>query len=86
MPTTMSKFLYLGLSLEEVIKASTTKPAEVLGKGDEIGTLKIGACGDVTVMKLIEGRFPLVDVEEESRICKKRLIVTKVVRDGEIAF
>jgi len=86
MPTTMSKFLYLGLSLEEVIRASTTKPAEVLGKGDEIGTLKIGACGDVTVMKLIEGRFPLEDVEGESRLCRKRLIVTKIIKNGEIAF
>jgi len=86
MPTTMSKFLQLGLSLEEVIRASTTKPAEVLGKQDMIGTLKVGACGDVTVLKLEEGRFPLVDVKGEGRICKQRLIVTKVIKSGEIIF
>ena len=86
MPTTMSKFLHLGLSLEEVVRASTTKPAEVLGKHDDIGTLKVGACGDVTVLKLVEGKFPLVDVKGEGRVCKQRLIVTKVIKSGEIAF
>jgi len=86
LPTTMSKFLHLGLSLEEVIRASTTKPAEVLGKQDMIGTLKIGACGDITVLKLKEGRFPLVDVKGEGRICRQRLIAVKVIRNGEIVF
>ena len=86
MPTTMSKFLHLGLSLEEVIRASTTRPAEVLGKQDVIGTLKVGACGDVTIMKLVEGKFPLFDVKGEGRLCKQRLIATRVIRNGEIAF
>jgi len=40
-----------------------------------IGTLKIGAYGDVTILKL-----------EEGRICKQRLIVTKVIKSGEIIF
>ena len=86
MPTTMSKFLHLGLSLEEVIKASTTRPAEVLGKQDVIGTLKVGACGDVTILKLIEGKFPLLDVKREGRICRQRLINVRVIRNGEIVF
>ncbi|MDH5688354.1 MAG: amidohydrolase/deacetylase family metallohydrolase [Candidatus Bathyarchaeota archaeon] len=86
MPTTMSKFLLLGLSLDEVIKASTTKPAEVLGKKDQIGTLKIGACADVTVFKVEEGKFPLVDVKGEGRIGKERLRVTKVIKSGGIVF
>ena len=86
MPTTMSKFLHLGLSLEEVIRASTTRPAEVLGKQDIIGTLKVGACGDVTILKLEEGKFPLFDVKGEGRICKQRLIVTRVIKSGEIIF
>ena len=58
MPTTMSKFLYLGLPLEEVIRASTTTPAEVIKKQEYIGTLKVGACGDVAIFKLEEGKFP----------------------------
>jgi len=86
MPTTMSKFLYLGLSLEEVIRASTTRPAEVIGKQDMIGTLKVGACGDVTILKLIEGKFPLFDVKGEGRLGRQRLIAVKVIKNGEIVF
>ncbi|MFQ5733508.1 MAG: amidohydrolase family protein [Planctomycetaceae bacterium] len=40
MPTTMSKFLMLGVPLERVVEMSTTRPAAVLGRGDELGTLK----------------------------------------------
>jgi len=86
MPTTMSKFLHLGLSLEEVVRASTARPAEAIGKQDMIGTLKPGACGDVTVLKLLEGKFPLFDVENEGRICKQRLVAIRVIRNGEIVF
>ena len=86
MPTTMSKFLLLGLSLDEVIRASTTRPAEVLGKQDEIGTLKIGASADLTVFKIEEGKFTFVDVKGESKIGKQKLTVTKVIKDGEIVF
>ena len=86
MPTTMSKFLHLGLSLEEVVEASTAKPAEVIGKKGEIGTLRPGACGDVTVLKMLEGKFPLLDVEGEGRICRKLLKAVRVVRNGEIVY
>ena len=86
MPTTMSKFLHLGLSLEEVVEASTAKPAEVIGKKGEIGTLRPGACGDVTVLKMLEGKFPLLDVEGEGRICRRLLKAVRVVRNGEIVY
>ncbi|MCX8171931.1 MAG: amidohydrolase family protein, partial [Candidatus Bathyarchaeota archaeon] len=86
LPTVMSKFLHLGLSLEEVINATTAKPAEVIGKKDELGTLKIGSCGDITVLKLEEGVFPLEDASGEWEICKQRLRAVKVIKDGEIVF
>ena len=59
--TTMTKMLYLGLSLEEVVRRSTETPARVLGLGDRVGTLKVGAEGDAAVVRLEEGRFELVD-------------------------
>ncbi len=43
MATTMAKFLHLGMSLREVIAASTIGPARVLGRDHEIGTLRRGA-------------------------------------------
>jgi len=86
MPTTMSKFLYLGLSLEEVIRASTTTPAEVIKKQEYIGTLRVGACGDVAIFKLEEGKFSLFDVAGEGRISRQRLVTVRVIRNGEVVY
>ena len=84
MPTTMSKFLLLGMSLEEVVKASTTKPAEILGKLGEIGTLKPGAYADITVLKLREGKFVYEDTLGEKRIGHKKLEPAHIIREGSI--
>lgn len=84
LPTTLAKFLLLGVSLDEVIRLSTARPAEAIGKLGEIGTLKPGAAGDVTVFRLEEGRFPLVDVLKEERMGSQRLIPITVVKGGEV--
>lgn len=84
MPTTMSKFLLLGMSLDEVIKASTTKPSEVLGRQNEIGTLRSGACADLTLFRLDEGKFTFFDVNGNGKIARQKLTVTNVIKNGEI--
>lgn len=59
--TTLSKFMHLGMSLKEVVRLSTENTARTMGLEGRLGTLKVGAEGDVTVMRLEEGRFPLRD-------------------------
>lgn len=88
MPTVMSKFLHLGMSLEEVVKASTMNPAEVIGSLGLIGTLKPGACADVTVMRLTEGKFQLSDSVGygNMREVDKLLKVNNVIRRGKVIF
>ena len=84
MPTTMSKFLLLGMPLYDVVKASTIIPAKVLGKQNEIGNLKHGACADLTLLKLEEGKFVFTDVYENKRVGRQRLNIKKVIRGGDI--
>jgi dihydroorotase len=67
MPTCLSKFLYLGMSLPEVIRATTIRPAEVLGLQHELGTLRPGALADVALFRIEQGRFPLYDVHMNMR-------------------
>src|SRR5207247_5348408 len=43
LPWVMSKFLSLGLSLEEVVAKATSEPARVIGRVPGLGTLQIGA-------------------------------------------
>ncbi|MDA4136488.1 MAG: amidohydrolase/deacetylase family metallohydrolase [Thaumarchaeota archaeon] len=84
LPTTMSKFLHLGMGLEEVVAASTSGPAAALGKEGELGTLKPHAPADITVMSIVEGRHPLVDAHGVKKMAERRIVVTDVVRGGEV--
>jgi dihydroorotase len=61
LPTTMSKFLALGVSLEDVVTRATTAPARILGRQGELGTIQVGAAADVAVMTLQEGDFDFID-------------------------
>jgi dihydroorotase len=80
--TTMSKFLCLGMSLSEVIKASTVDAAMAL-KRPELGSLKPGSVGDATILSVKEGKFDYVDVVGEHLIGDKRILSEGVVVAGE---
>jgi dihydroorotase len=84
MPTTMSKFLLLGVPLEEVIAMSTTRPAAVLGREGDIGTLKVGTVADVAVLSREEGRFTYRDSYGGSREGRERLSAVLTLRKGRI--
>jgi dihydroorotase len=78
---TMSKFLCLGMELTDVIRASTAAPAAALGRTD-IGTLRIGAAGDATLLELAEGDFDYRDVLGETRKGGWRLKMRGLVVGG----
>lgn len=67
LPTCLSKFMAIGMSFAEVIRAATIRPAQVMGMADEIGTLKVGALADVALFTLETGEFPLYDVHMTTR-------------------
>jgi len=58
----MSIFLALGMPMEEVIRSSTANPAAVIGKSEELGSLKPGSSGDVAVLEMEKGDFTFKDV------------------------
>jgi dihydroorotase len=82
MPTTLSKFLHLGMSLPEVIRASTVRPAEVIGIQDEVGSLRPGVQGDVALFRLLDGTFPLYDIWGEVREARQLLVNTLTIVGG----
>ena len=81
--TTMSKFLHLGLSLDTVLAKTTSTPANLLGLGDKIGTLKQGASADVAIFKLEEGRYKFEDSMGKNRFGKNTLTPLCVVKGGK---
>lgn len=87
LPTILSKFLHLGISLYDVIKYSTIAPSQLLGMEEKIGTLKVGSEADIAVFKLEEGEFPLWDnirPQKEQRVVNQLLKPLKVVKGGRI--
>jgi len=84
MPTTMSKFLHLGVPLERVVAMSTTRPAAVLGQADQLGTLRVGTVADVAVLERHVGRFKLTDSYRQDRVGEELLVASTTVRRGEL--
>jgi dihydroorotase len=78
----MSKFLNLGLTLEQVITMATINPAKVIGKNPKLGTLQVGAPGDVSVLELIEGPVEFVDTRKNTRAGKVQIKPSTVVIGG----
>lgn len=85
LPTCLSKFLALGMSLEAAIAATTIRPAEVMGMQQEIGTLRPGALADVAVWKVEEGDFTLYDIHMQPRQGKQLLTNTVTIINGREA-
>jgi dihydroorotase len=80
--TTMSKFLCMGMSLPDVIAASTVNAALAM-KRPELGSLKVGSVGDATMLRVMEGSFDYVDVVGEHLDGQKKIISEGVVIGGK---
>jgi dihydroorotase len=79
--TTMSKFLCLGMPLNDVIAASTVNSAFAL-KRPELGSLKPGSVGDATILSITDGRFDYVDVVGEHLTGDRKIASQAVVIAG----
>jgi dihydroorotase len=85
MLTTMSKFLSMGMSLEEVIYHSTVTPAEEIGH-PELGTLTPGAEADVAVLRSETGEFGFTDCGRAKFIGGQNLTCKLTLRAGEVVY
>lgn len=73
LPTCMNKCLTLGMSVEEVVEASTAAPAKAVGLDDEVGSLKPGLAADIALFEMEKGAFRYYDVNMDMREGRERL-------------
>lgn len=73
LPTCLSKFMALGLTLDEVIACATIAPARFLKMEKEIGSLRIGAHADIAVFELASEPVELYDADWNRRHADKVL-------------
>ena len=81
----MSKFLNIGLNLNEVILATTWDAAKVI-KRDDLGHLSIGAVADVTILNLRTGKFGFVDTKDKKVSGDKKIECEMTIKDGQIVY
>jgi dihydroorotase len=81
----MSKFLAMGLSLDDVIKQSTWNPAREI-KQEGLGHLSVGAVADIAVLRLENGSFGFVDSFGGRLRAKQKLVNEMTLRDGKVVY
>jgi len=84
LPHTMSKFLNLGMSAAGVIRAVTATPAAAIGRAGQLGTLRPGAAGDVTVLEHQRGAFQFADNDGHTMSGDQRFVPALTIKDGQV--
>jgi dihydroorotase len=82
LPNVMSKFMTMGFTLEQVVTMATTTPAKIINRAPKIGTLQVGAPGDVAIMELVEGPVTFVDTRNNKRDGRAYLKPVQTVMNG----
>jgi dihydroorotase len=85
MANLMSKFLNMGLSIQDVILRSTWNPAKVINR-PELGNLSVGTVADVAVFSMRKGNFGFIDVGEDKIQGTKKLEAELTIRAGKIVW
>ncbi len=84
LPTTLTKFLPLGLSFEQIIADCTINAARAVGWQDRIGSLEIGREADIAVLQTVDEPITLRDSRGKERLHKQRIAAKWTLRAGEV--
>jgi dihydroorotase len=81
----MSKFMAMGLTLQQVVADTTSNPATEIQR-PQLGNLSPGAPADVAVLSEEHGKFGFLDMENTKLMGKTRLICQLTVRAGKVVY
>ena len=81
----MSKFLNMGLSVDQVIEMTTINPSKALGEEKRHGSLRPGMNANITVMELVQGEYIFGDGGGGESMHGKVLLEPRMVfKTGEV--
>jgi dihydroorotase len=83
LPNVVSKFLLMGMPLEEAIACVTSNAARSIREFNAYGSLHVGAAADITVLELAQGEFSFVDNYKNVRTGMQRLETRAVIVGGK---
>jgi dihydroorotase len=82
--TELSKFLLLGLSVDQVIERVTVRPTRMFNFGAELGSLRPGTVADITILEVREGSFLFTDGSGKKRTGKQKIQSAATIRAGKL--
>ena len=81
----MSKYMAIGMSLEDVVTRATWNPAKSI-KREDLGNLDEGADADIAVLSMQNGKFGFVDAGGNKIEGNKKLEAELTIRAGKIVW
>ena len=84
MPTTLTKFMALGLTLEQVLRLATLEPAKMLPADRGHGRLAESLPADIALFALESGKFTYEDYFGNRLCAERRLVCRGTVKDGQL--
>ena len=85
MTIVMSKFLAMGVPLDDIIRRSTVNPAAEIHR-PELGTLAVGKDADIAVLELAKGHFSYIDCGVARFDGNAKLTARMTIRAGRILY
>jgi dihydroorotase len=84
LPTTLTKFLPLGMSLEQIIACCTSNAARAVGWQERIGNLEVGREADIAVLRIVDAPVALRDSVGGEKLHKQQIVARWTIRAGEV--
>jgi dihydroorotase len=85
MMTTLSKFLNMGVPVEQLVERVTVRAARAI-KRPELATLREGGVADIAVIELQTGRFGFLDAGHNRLQGDRRLRAVLTIREGRVVW
>ena len=85
MTEVMSKFLAMGVPIEDLVRRSTVNPAREIHR-TELGSLSVGREADVAVLEVLHGHFGYIDNGVARMNGNVKLIARMTIRAGRISY
>lgn len=79
----MSRFLTLGLTLNQVVTMTTINPARAINVADRKGSLKPGTDADVSILEVVSGRWDLQDAKKQILTINQLIIPRLTIKAGK---
>jgi dihydroorotase len=82
LPFVMSKMLAVGMPVEEIIAAVTSRAAQAIGRAGQLGSLKVGAVADIAILDVMDDPVEFTDTFGHRRSGDRQFAVRQTIRAG----